>query len=186
MTTGEGGIVSIPDASTYEKAKILRDHGMDPQKRYWHIIPGSNYRMTAMQASLGRSQLKNLNASISHKSKIFQWYIEYLDHSDNYKLYYNEEVHSSSNPPWLVTIFLNSKAYSLDDRNYLMQSLLSAGIETRPSFYPLSSMPCYKQYCTNFTYDNSRESLVGLSLPFFDFLTRDEVRYICKQINDFF
>ena len=44
----------------YERAKILRDHGMNPKKHYWHDEIGFNYRMTNIQAVIGVAQLKNI------------------------------------------------------------------------------------------------------------------------------
>jgi len=52
MTTGEGGIVTFKDKSVYEKALMLRAHGM--KIRYHHEILGHNLRMTDIHASIGR------------------------------------------------------------------------------------------------------------------------------------
>ena len=49
------------DESLFEKMKILRDHGMSKNKKYWHDYVGYNYRMTNIQASLGITQLKKFN-----------------------------------------------------------------------------------------------------------------------------
>ncbi|MBS7634800.1 DegT/DnrJ/EryC1/StrS family aminotransferase [Candidatus Bathyarchaeota archaeon] len=38
------------DDELAEKMRILRDHGMNPKKRYWHDIVGFNYRMTNLQS----------------------------------------------------------------------------------------------------------------------------------------
>jgi len=45
------------DEESANKLKILRNHGMDPKKRYWHNVVGFNYRMTNLQAALGVAQL---------------------------------------------------------------------------------------------------------------------------------
>ena len=51
----------------YEKVKILRDHGMTKEKRYYHQLLGFNYRMTAMQAAIGIIQLKKLKEILKKK-----------------------------------------------------------------------------------------------------------------------
>ncbi|MEM1560843.1 MAG: DegT/DnrJ/EryC1/StrS family aminotransferase, partial [Ignisphaera sp.] len=59
MTTGEGGIVVSNDKNIVEKVKLLRNHGQI--SRYVHVELGGNYRMTSIQAALGRAQLRKLD-----------------------------------------------------------------------------------------------------------------------------
>ena len=51
-------------------ARMLRDHGMEPTRRYWHNEPGFNYRLTnldssglATAAGIGTIQAKALSIS---------------------------------------------------------------------------------------------------------------------------
>ena len=46
ITTGEGGMLVFNDPLIYERAAVLRDHGMSKNKRYWHEVVGYNYRLT--------------------------------------------------------------------------------------------------------------------------------------------
>ena len=59
ITTGEGGMVLFKKKSHYEKAKILRDHGMSKTKKYYHVEVGFNLRMTNIQAAIGVAQLSS-------------------------------------------------------------------------------------------------------------------------------
>ena len=52
ITCGEGGMIVTNDDDLYNKMTLLRSQGVDPQKRYWHIVRGYNYRMTNMQAAV--------------------------------------------------------------------------------------------------------------------------------------
>jgi len=61
ITTGEGGMLVTDDEQIYNKAKILRDHGMSPDKKYWHPHVGYNYRMTNMQAAIGCAQMERID-----------------------------------------------------------------------------------------------------------------------------
>ena len=65
ITTGEGGMCLTNNEELVKKMKILRDHGMNPQKRYWHDVIGFNYRMTNLQAALGVAQLKKIDILIN-------------------------------------------------------------------------------------------------------------------------
>ncbi len=73
VTTGEGGMVTTQDAALAQRLRLFRSHGMtrDPDEmldshtgpwRYEQVALGFNYRLTDMQAALGLSQLKRLDA----------------------------------------------------------------------------------------------------------------------------
>jgi perosamine synthetase len=59
LTTGEGGVVALADASLAERARVLRLHGT--RNLLGHEI-GTKATMTEMEAALGRSQLARLDA----------------------------------------------------------------------------------------------------------------------------
>lgn len=70
-TGGEGGMLLLRDHQVWLRAWAMKDHGKNYAKitdhagapgafRYVHDTPGSNYRMTEMQAALGRCQLGKL------------------------------------------------------------------------------------------------------------------------------
>ena len=71
MTTGgEGGMLTTNDASLWQKAWSYKDHGKSwdavyqrehpPGFRWVHESFGTNWRMTEMQAAIGRVQLKRM------------------------------------------------------------------------------------------------------------------------------
>tara|TARA_B100000212_G_scaffold89261_1_gene65444 strand:- start:19271 stop:20449 length:1179 start_codon:yes stop_codon:yes gene_type:complete len=78
-TAGEGGMITTNDQRIYQKVWSYKDHGKSYQAvfnqkhttgyKYLHEDLGSNYRMTEMQASIGRIQLKNLNETQKTREK---------------------------------------------------------------------------------------------------------------------
>ena len=82
ISTGEGGMVLFQDKDFASKCRVLRDHGMNPDKKYWHDIPGYNYRLTNMQAAVGVAQLERFNSIVEKKIIIFDWYESLLQHCD--------------------------------------------------------------------------------------------------------
>jgi perosamine synthetase len=62
ITTGEGGMVTTNDAALDARCRMLRDHAMPPQRRYWHEEIGFNYRMTNLQAAVGVAQMERIEA----------------------------------------------------------------------------------------------------------------------------
>ena len=61
ITTGEGGMISTNNSKLNEKFRILRNLSFDPKnQKFIHDTLGWNYRMTSLQATIGKVQLKNL------------------------------------------------------------------------------------------------------------------------------
>jgi len=142
ITTGEGGMVLIRDKETYERAHVLRDHGMSKVKKYWHDVVGYNYRMTNLQGAIGVAQLERLNEIIEAKRKIAHYYNKSFSSFD--EIIIPPEETWAYNSFWLYTILLSEKVtISRDD---LITELLKHGIESRPTFYPIHQMPIYKSY----------------------------------------
>jgi perosamine synthetase len=49
------------------KCRLLRDHGMTKNKRYWHEVVGYNYRTTNIQAAIGVAQMNKIDSIIEKK-----------------------------------------------------------------------------------------------------------------------
>jgi len=87
-TGGEGGMISTNNKKIWEKIWSYKDHGKNYQSvffkkhkegfRWLHDGLGSNYRMTEMQATLGRYQLKHLDKQIKKRNNIADLYINNL------------------------------------------------------------------------------------------------------------
>ena len=89
ISTGEGGMILFKDSEVAEKARILRDHGMSKNKRYWHDVVGYNYRLTNLQAAIGVAQMENFQKILEKKLRISQLYNLFLKElmvSTNYLL----------------------------------------------------------------------------------------------------
>ena len=59
MFVGEGGMVCTDSDEYAEKLRFLRTHGQTG--KYYHTMMGLNYRMTDVEAAIGREQLKRLD-----------------------------------------------------------------------------------------------------------------------------
>jgi dTDP-4-amino-4,6-dideoxygalactose transaminase len=88
MTTGEGGMVVTDDEEVFEKASLLKFHGMDREAwkrfaksgspRYDVAVPGYKYNMMDIQAALGLHQLPRLDAFIAERARLAARYEERL------------------------------------------------------------------------------------------------------------
>lgn len=90
ITTGEGGLVTTQDAALARKLQLLRSHGMTrepselehPAEGGWYYeqqLLGLNYRLTDMQAALGSSQLRRLDAMQARRAELAAQYGELLE-----------------------------------------------------------------------------------------------------------
>jgi UDP-4-amino-4,6-dideoxy-N-acetyl-beta-L-altrosamine transaminase len=85
ITTGEGGMAVTNDPALARRMALLRSHGVtrDPAEMtepphggwyYQQVALGFNYRMTDIQAALGRSQLAHLDEWIEARNRLADRY----------------------------------------------------------------------------------------------------------------
>jgi perosamine synthetase len=185
ITTGEGGMLIFKDKETYERASMLRDHGMSKSKRYWHDEVGFNYRMTNLQAAIGVAQMERIEEILKIKRRIAATYNKALSNVQGLQLHGEKENTISSD--WLYTMLVKP-GYGFT-RNELIEHLAKNGIEGRPAFYPLHTMPVYAkhEYTRGQQFPNSIfVSEHGLSLPSFVDLTDEELQDIIKSVETAF
>jgi perosamine synthetase len=181
ITTGEGGMILFKDKAVFEKAAVLRDHGMSKDKRYWHNYVGYNYRLTNLQAAIGVAQMERVHDIVAKKIRIAQQYISGLADSDLFQL--QATMENTINTYWLFTVLLQEN--NDISRDELIAKLQKNGIETRPAFYPLHVMPPYQQYVRpGQTFEQSDYvSRQGICLPSYLELRDEEVSLICSILK---
>tara|TARA_B100001059_G_scaffold232749_1_gene271244 strand:- start:3802 stop:4917 length:1116 start_codon:yes stop_codon:yes gene_type:complete len=181
MTTGEGGMCTTNDPAINEKLRILRDHGMDKSKRYWHNVVGYNYRMTNLSAAIGVAQMEQLEEFHQKRKMLRFMYDKYINFNPNFlkpiKSPQGTEV------DWFYN--LNLSPDSKIKRDKLINELSKVGIDTRPYFYPLHIMPPFKKYNKNKSPFSCTESFSenGLYLPLYPSLLKKDVQFISDEIN---
>lgn len=182
ITTGEGGMVIFKNEDIAKKARVLRDHGMSQEKRYWHEVVGFNYRMTNLQAAIGVAQTERLESFINNKRKIAQYYnINFgeLSHIDT-----PIEKEWAFSTYWLYGLKINTDMIELDE---VVNVLGNQGVETRPFFYPLHVQPPYMDLKRHGNLENSKSlSNKGLCLPSSASLSRIDQDKIINILRDVF
>ena len=176
ITTGEGGMLTTNDREFYEHARRLRDHAMSPQRRYFHEERGFNYRITNLQAALGVAQLERIDDFLDRRAEIMDWYNSEIVTTDSIRL--NRVKNWAKSAFWMICLEVDW----LDEarRDALMQKLRDRGIDTRPYFCGLSSMPMYAQAPLPVS---ARKSQTGLNLPSYYELTKLQVQHIGSEVN---
>lgn len=187
LTTGEGGMLVTSDGDLAERARRLRDHGLVPGARpYTHDRIGYNYRMTALQAAVGRAQLARLPQMLLERRLVEDAYRDGLEPVGEAGLtarFLCPENERAVTSPWLVSIVLPSQRI----RDDLATHLSAGGIETRPFFVPLPDLEPYRGYVdAKERWPGARGlSGCGLSLPTFVGLDLEDVDKITRRIRSF-
>lgn len=161
ITTGEGGMLITNNKEWAKRAKYLRDQAKSPKRKYWHANIGYNYGLTNLQAGVGLAQLKKLDGFIEKKRQIASWYNNLLKNINGITL--PPEKSWAKNSYWMYSILVEKKFGS--SRNHLMEKLKERGIETRPFFYPIHSMPPYRKLATGNYPNTINIARKGLNLP---------------------
>lgn len=182
ITTGEGGMCLTDDEELAGKMRVLRDHGMNPNRRYWHDVVGFNYRMTNLQAAVGAAQVGKLDEFMKKKRQIASWYAEALRELEVMGLI---KLHCEM--PWAKCVYwMYSITVEVNRRvkiSWLMEKLRGGGIETRPFFVAINLLPPYRSE-TNFPIAEAL-SEKGLSLPSGVTLTKNDVERVSGSIRQF-
>jgi len=182
ITTGEGGMISVNSESLHNKCKSLRNLCFGKINRFNHDDIGWNYRMTNIQASLGLSQMNNVNKVVKKKMAIGKRYYSNLFTNKHIKILSPNNSYSK-NIYWVVGIVLKNKKILASD---LAKKLLKFGIMTRPFFWPMHEQYVFKKMNlfkkTKFP-NSSYIARYGLYLPSYYKLKNDEIDYISKIVN---
>lgn len=145
ITTGEGGMVTTDDGALAQRCRFLKDHGMSPERRYFHTELAFNYRMTNLQAALGVAQLEQIDALIGHKRRIMDGYRRALEGLTDpgakpaRRLMLNQERTGYRSVYWMASAVLDDEVPL--DRAEVCARLRARGVDSRPFFVPMSHLP---------------------------------------------
>lgn len=135
LSTGDGGMITTPHADWAAQFKRLRQHGMSvpdtvrhkSQQVVFETHPelGYNYRMTDIQAAVGREQLKRLPGVVKRRRELVELYRSELADA--------QWLHVPTEPSWARTNWqsLSVRLPDACDQRTVMQAMLDKGIATR-------------------------------------------------------
>lgn len=178
ITTGEGGMVVTNDDTLHDHNLHFKGQGLAKHREYWHDVVGYNYRMTNLCAALGLAQLEQADSFLARKREIASAYSAGLD---GLPLSTHREARGTTHSFWMCSILTDDPA----DRDPLRGSLAGAGVETRPVFYPVHTMP---MHAARFERHPVAESLGwrGINLPSWPGLSDAQVDEVCQIIRRHF
>jgi perosamine synthetase len=179
MTTGEGGMCITQDKNLNERLRILRDHGMNKNRRYWHDEIGFNFRMTNLNAALGVAQLEQLEEFLERRKYLSSLYDQGFAGEDERVFTipnrFGEPVH------WLYCLFLKKEAPI--SRGELLSKLKVHNIDARPTFFPIHTMPPYRKLERSSDMSNAEKyGKNGINLPLHPTLSDENISYIVETM----
>ncbi|MCK4851890.1 MAG: DegT/DnrJ/EryC1/StrS family aminotransferase, partial [Candidatus Omnitrophica bacterium] len=149
ITTGDGGMITACDPGLDRKFRLLRQHGMSVPDRRRHEskevifesyeILGYNYRMTDIQAAVGREQLKRLPEIIKSRRYLADRYVKLLSDVAEIGLPVQPEQARSNWQSVCVRLPAGCR------QRHVMLAMLDKGISTRRGVMCAHSEPAYAQ-----------------------------------------
>lgn len=140
ITTGEGGMVVTNDPALADRLRLLRNLSFG-KPRFYHTVPGFNFRMTGYQAAMGLAQLKKIDEIIALKRRVAHTYNKLLAGIPGLQL--PTELLEARNVYWMYAVVVNPEFGCTRDE--LAAILLEQGIETRTFFCPMNMQPFLRE-----------------------------------------
>ena len=183
ITTGEGGMIVTDRAELAEKARSLRNLCFQSGRRFYHEELGFNFRITNLQAALGRSQLERMDQVVAKKRWIGREYTKRLMGLPALQLPVEEAWARSVY--WMYGVVV-SEATGMDAET-LARKLAEHGIETRPFFLGMHEQPVFRRrgLFLNESYPVAeRLARQGLYLPSGMALTEEQLEHVAEALKE--
>jgi dTDP-4-amino-4,6-dideoxygalactose transaminase len=188
ISTGDGGMLTTSNADWDKEFRLLRQHAMSVPDTVRHgsnqVIfesyptTGYNYRMTDIQAAVGREQLKRLPGIIERRRELASRYGELLGDIEGLRL--------PTEPSWAKT---NWQSYCVRlpqgcDQRGVMQSMLDDGIGTRRGIMCTHREPAYAQSPLRFALPHSEAAQDQcILLPLFAQMTQAQQQQVVASLR---
>lgn len=178
ITCGEGGMVLTNSDYLHERIIKIKGQGLAKYREYWHDTIGFNFRMTNIQAAIGLAQFEQIQKFIDKKRQISDWYKKYLK---NLPIEFHNEVGNVKHTYWMNSILVESADFRQKLRDFMKEN----GIETRPTFYPIHTMP---MYAVKYEKHPVAEDIAlrGINLPSYPGLNEEDVKNICDVVRKYY
>ena len=198
LTTAEGGALTwnlpgnFDNEEIYKELMLLALHGQNKDAlaklkagawKYDIVMPGYKCNMTDIMASIGLVQLQRYDGEIlKKKEELVSYYEKYLgDLTDKIELpIFKNDIKESCKHLYMIRL----KNQDEEKRNEVIAKLGENDIATNVHFQPLPLLTAYKKLGFKIEdYPNAYNQYKNeISLPLHDFLTEDDIKYICELL----
>jgi len=189
ISTGEGGMLVTNSQDIFDRAKLLRSHGMTSlsyerakghSTSYDVVDLGYNYRMDDIRASIGNVQLDKLQSDLEKRVLVRKWYIEELSQIDEIIIPFKNYSEFSSN--YIFPIILKNS--NSEKRDKIRSKFAEVGIQTSVHYPAVHHFSIYEKFSANLPFtDFVTDNLI--TLPMYSKLKKEEINYIVNKIKEF-
>lgn len=144
--TGEGGAIVSNDEQIARELMLLRNHGIKSENEV--VVPGTNAKMTELQAAMGLCNLETIEEHIARRKKIYERYKRGL-HPLGVR--FQKIIASKYNYSYMPVCF-----ESVATRERVRLELQKRGINPRQYFYPLTVDYDYFKHSSKYRAQNKR------------------------------
>lgn len=173
---GDGGAITTNDEEIYKRIKMLRSYGSE--KKYHHIEVGYNARLDELQAGLLRVKLSHLSELTKERENIVQRYLTEIKNP----LIKLPKLRENCTHVWHLFVV------KVEDRDKFQKYLEENGIGT-VIHYPipphLSEAYKYLGYKVGDYPITEDYANTVISLPLYNGMTKEEIDYVVKKINEY-
>lgn len=192
LATGDGGLVTTDDDAFAAKLRLLRQHAMSVNDQARHQsnavtfesyeTVGFNYRLTDVQAVIGRCQLQRLPGALDERRSLAGAYQQALSRIPGLAVP-GDRADTKTN--WQSYCVLLPEGA---DQRAVMQSMLDDGISTRRGVMCIHREPAYAQppesEGVRFPLPVSEQAQDrGVILPMFSGMTVEDVRWVAARLD---
>ncbi len=154
ITTSGGGMLVSGDEALVKEARMLSTQARDPARYYQHSRIGYNYRMSNVDAGIGRGQLMHLDEHVRLKKAIYNRYRQAF--ADIEEISMNPLNPKGDANNWLTCITIREGSSVTPDM--VMDALEAENIESRPIWKPMHLQPVFAS-CDFFSHDETDMSV---------------------------
>ena len=178
ITTGGGGMIVTDNEVVAKRVRHLTTQAKLDPFEYDHDEIGYNYRLTNIQAAMGVAQMERLEEFINIKRKYAALYRDLFSVIDEIEFLWESPMVRSNF--WFYTIRVPK-----EHKKPLMEYLLSKGIQVRPIWKLIHTLPMYKD-CQSYKIDKAIEVYnTCINLPCSVNLKEEEVRFVVESIKEY-
>lgn len=183
LTCGEGGAITLDDSKLAKWLRMVRGHGMDPERRFYHPRTAYNYRLTNLQAAVLCAQFERRGEIVRRRRLLFKRYEQSLRDLPGIEFQHIAEWAVSC--PWVFCMTIDEAEFGCS-RDQIIEALAAKGIESRPFNYPLHWLPPFRELAAKRGDScpvSEHLSRVGMYLPSSTDITDEETDVVCNAMR---
>jgi dTDP-4-amino-4,6-dideoxygalactose transaminase len=183
LTTGDGGLIILPNKKLYERAKLLRWFGIDRDKRNYNrkdfrlendiVDWGYKFHMNDINATIGLYNLPHIHTLLTKNRNNYKYLYEHLKMVKDIILFENKDNRESA--CWLFTMRVNRK-------NEFIEKMKEYGIVTSQVHNRNDLNTCVIDYKCELPNISELEKEL-ICIPVGWWLEKEDLEYMINKIN---